>query len=242
MGDMMILGPDTRERTRLEDLICSRGRHILKEETLQSAKGTIEAGRVSHIFCFYNLEDGTVLDLVQHLKDTEQKHIRVVVVEDFAESRRAAEALSRGAFDFLPVPLDPTEVAATIGRLIATGGNVMPSEEIRFEAKDGILVLQFPNEVSYGAAAEIGRLIESQLVAPERGAVVDLTHTRYFSSSGIGLLFILCDAFKGLGDALLICGARPHIRNTMRLAGVDKVYRFCETREEAVQLIWRGQD
>ncbi len=236
MSEMIVLGPAGRDRDRLSDLLRAASHNVVYAESIRSCKSVLRQQQVEGIFCFYELEDGNVMDLLS-LLDKRNLPTRLVVIAEFADSCLAAEAIAEGAYDYLPTPLDPTEVSACAARLLSGSASGEKSELVRFEARDGILVLHFPPEVVFPTAANLSALVENGLVPPEKGIIFDLEKTRYFSSSGIGVLFLLRNTFSGLSDRLVVSGARPHIRNTMRLAGAEEVFVFVDEQSEAILLL-----
>ncbi|MBN2713992.1 MAG: STAS domain-containing protein [Planctomycetes bacterium] len=233
MASLLILGPENSEATRLVDLLSGGRQNVLRVSSLNEFERVLSRVEAIGVMCFYNFEGGDVMDALKVIEKSGKK-TKLVVVTDFSKSKEAAGAMSAGAFDFLPSPFDPTEVSACAARLIAADIKYGYSDEVRFEAKDGVLVLKFPQEVTFEAAANLGRLIDRGFPTPEHGIVFDLENTRYFSSSGISVLFQIYTSFEHLSDRLIISAARPHIRNTMRLAGAEQFFSFCESIEKSV--------
>ena len=234
MAEVLIVAPPSRNADRLRDILQEAGHGVHRAESI--AEGLLAADRpVLAAFCFYALPDGTILNFLEQLRGRSTRR-PVVIVADFAESCLAAQAMQRGAADFLPVPLDPAEVSAAIGRILAQR-SANPVGQIRFEADEGVLILHLPLEVTYDSARSVDQLIQGGLPNPASGIIVNLERTRYFSSSGISSLFLLHLHFPALKERVFITGANPQILHTLRLAGTQHFFRFAPTVGEAVKTL-----
>lgn len=234
--ELLVLGPAGLDRDRLIRLIGVSGADARAADSLEMGLHLVDQRLVSGILSFYEWPEGSAQELVKALAAYDYPP-PVVVVHDFAQSHEAAQAMGEGAFDFLPMPFDPTEVAACVRRTLRASEAQEMEGEVRFEAADGVLVLIFPEEMSYEDATALNNLIADGLPMPEKGAVLDLTDSRYFSSNGISSLFLLRDYYEELTERLIIAGASPQIHHVLRLAGVDRFFRFEADVDEAVAIL-----
>lgn len=230
MAQILLLGPRGAERTRLADLIATSGHKLTESDSLDQAEGLLSSSTVGAVFCFYTFSDGTALDVIHHANGT-----KVVVVAEFAETARVADAMAEGAVDFLPIPIDPAEVTACLSRLLNGGAPAAQVDPVRFEAYDGILIVHFPVIMSYDASLRLNRLFSETLPVPTRGAILDLSKTEKLSSSGVGLMFMVRRSFESTDKRAVVAGASPRIRHVLRLAGGEELFLFASTIDEAVQ-------
>jgi anti-anti-sigma factor len=233
---ILLIGEEDRVSLRLGRILRSASYTVLHVPNLTAAEDYLKTEQLSGIFCFNAFAGGTVQELLLRLKQ-KGLAIPVVVLAPFSNSEAAGDAMALGAVDFLPYPFDPTEVTACAARLLYSEQQVLSSQQIRFQAKQGVLVLHFPPEVVFEAARHLACLVEDGLPAPERGIVFNLSQTNYFSSSGIGVLFLIHKSFPQLTGKICICGARAQIRNTIRLAGAAEFFRLLDTEAEAIEAL-----
>ena len=68
--------------------------------------------------------------------------------------------------------------------------------------------------------------------------VLDLSHTRFFGSSFIEVLFRLWTRLQGrAGGTFVICGLTPHCLDVLKITHLDTLWRLFATRDEAVQAL-----
>lgn len=68
--------------------------------------------------------------------------------------------------------------------------------------------------------------------------VLDLSHTRFFGSSFIEVLFRLWTRLQGRpGGTFAICGLTPHCLDVLKITHLDTLWRLFPTREEAVHAL-----
>lgn len=236
MPEMLVLGPNEAETKRLVDLLHNAGYIVQHVNALDKALRRLDIDEPDGFFCFYHMNGCNAREVLQQVR-LKRPHLPFVIICDFSESSHAAEIVADGADDFLPMPFDPTEVAACAGRILSAGNIAAECEQIRFEARDGVLIMHFPPEMPFEVSSNLNRMISSGLPVPERGVVLDLAETTYFSSSGVSTLFLIYRHFQALDGRIFITGCGPHIRNVLRLAGVTGFFQFSPTLSEALALL-----
>jgi len=71
--------------------------------------------------------------------------------------------------------------------------------------------------------------------------VLDLSHTRFFGSAFLEVLFRMWNCLREREDGrLCISGLTPYCREVLEVTHLDSVWQICETRDEAVQLMRNG--
>jgi anti-anti-sigma factor len=66
--------------------------------------------------------------------------------------------------------------------------------------------------------------------------VLDLSHTRFFGSSFIEVLFRVWTRLQArAGGAFAICGLTPHCLDVLKITHLDTLWRLYPNREEAVR-------
>jgi len=68
--------------------------------------------------------------------------------------------------------------------------------------------------------------------------VLDLSHTHFFGSSFIEVLFRLWTRLQArAGGAFAICGLTPHCLDVLKITHLDTLWRLFPTRDEAVRTL-----
>lgn len=231
MAHLLVIGPEGRERKRLISLLEARGHRLADCETLAQARKLLPLSPFDAVLCFHHLPDGTVLDL---LGDSTR---RVVVLADLQQSSLVAEALGRGAVDYLPLPIDPEEVTACATRITRNFEGPRERGDVRFEARGATLILHFPPALSYTATLQLNRLLAGKLAEPAGGIAISMEETEQLGSGGIGLLFLLLRAFGQHNTPVPIAGATPRIRHLIEIAGGHTAFRFFPSLAEALDSV-----
>ncbi len=232
MQEFLVVGADRGHARRLTELLRDSGIDSRRARSVDEALRLAQLERIEGIFCCHPLASGSVFALIDALRGRASAP-PVTVVSEFARSHEAAMAVKRGAFDYLPAPFDPSEVQACVNRMRRAHRLENGPGNIRFEADAGIFVIVFPAEVSYEDAIALNRLIEAGLPLPERGVIADVSATSYFSSTGIGSLFLLHEHYESLPRRIVIAGANVQVRYVLRLAGADACFDFAESTADA---------
>jgi anti-sigma B factor antagonist len=85
-----------------------------------------------------------------------------------------------------------------------------------------------------------GGLGESMVEAADEAdpplVVLDLSHTQFFGSSFIEVLFRLWTRLQSRsGGAFAICGLTPHCHDVLKITHLDTLWRLFPNRDEAVR-------
>ena len=68
--------------------------------------------------------------------------------------------------------------------------------------------------------------------------VLDLSHTRFFGSSFIEVLFRLWTRLQArAGGTFAICGLTPHCQDVLKITHLDTLWRLFPDRDEAVRAL-----
>ena len=65
--------------------------------------------------------------------------------------------------------------------------------------------------------------------------VVDLSHTEFFGSAFLGILFRVWNRVTTSGGIFALCSLRSHCQEVIRTARLDTLWPIYSTREEAVR-------
>lgn len=224
MANMLIIAPQSNEASRLTNLLINAGHKVVQVGSLRRGRTQLALRDPAITFCFHPLQEidgpGCIAGLL-----TTNPEARIMIVCPFAQSKIAAEAISKGALDYLPMPLDPSEVAACTARTLHSGVTEK-LDPVRFEASGGALIMTFPVKVSCATASNLNWLIAAGLVIPKNGLILDFTETAYLSSAGIGSLLLLGQKIHNHGSRPIITGVGAHIRKLLCLSGADTQFDF----------------
>src|SRR6516164_9803492 len=81
-------------------------------------------------------------------------------------------------------------------------------------------------------------LIELAEEADPPLVVLDLSHTQFFGSSFIEVLFRLWTKLQARpGGKFAICGLTPHCLDVLKITHLDTLWRLAATRDEAVSAV-----
>jgi anti-sigma B factor antagonist len=103
----------------------------------------------------------------------------------------------------------------------------------RFSEEDGIVVIRPERERIDAAAAPAFKAELQENVAPgARRVLVDLSAVKFVDSTGLGV-FVSLLKMMGKDGMLAITGSQPAVRRLFQLTGMDRVFRFLDTEEDA---------
>lgn len=238
MAELLVVGEETDSLLRLGELLELAGHRVHRVADQEEAQDLLRTGFLNAVFCSLHLRQGNSFELIEEAAGGTFP-TPVVIVSDFSETARSAEAFAAGARDYLPLPVDPQELSLCLQRIIARQAPRPSLEGIRFEANDGIFIIHFPSEVLYETAFALQQLLDSGLKQPEHGLVISLEKTEHICSTGISILFLLAKTFSALDGHFYICRVSTRIRKVLSMAGIDAVYLFAEQVSDAVSLLQR---
>ena len=65
---------------------------------------------------------------------------------------------------------------------------------------------------------------------------IDMSNSSYISSCGIGVLVKVQKDIQELGGKIVIVGAKSSVRDVLNLMGLELLFEFVDTMEEAMKL------
>ncbi len=98
---------------------------------------------------------------------------------------------------------------------------------VRIENQDGIITAFIMGDIDHHSAKEIRETIDFSLESslPEI-LVLDFKDVTFMDSSGIGLVMGRYKLMQSMDGELRIQNVSSHMKNVMRLAGLDKLATF----------------
>lgn len=102
---------------------------------------------------------------------------------------------------------------------------------------DTTAVLTVFGEIDLFTAPELKSAIAAAVEDGRPRVVVDLTHTTFLDSSGLGVLVGALQRLRDHGGALSIVNVDEAIARTFSITGLDQILAIRETREDAVQAL-----
>jgi anti-anti-sigma factor len=233
MAKIVILSDANQEIQRLHKILLSAGHSVDIFANLEKCLARIRISCPELVFVANKLTDANAIKAIELIKDLGINR-PFVVIAPFSESGEVAQAIKKGAFDFLPTPLDPGEVSACIARALADAKELDCLESVRFEAREGCLIMSFPEEMSFEATHKLGKLLSEGLPMPDKGVVIDLSRTQYFSSSGVSNLFLIYQMLDTMHKKMVVCGGSRSVFNILKLAGATEILTFAGSVEEGI--------
>lgn len=98
-------------------------------------------------------------------------------------------------------------------------------------------VITVSGEIDLFTAPELKSAIGAAVDDGRPRVVVDLTHTTFLDSSGLGVLVGALQRLRDHGGALSIVNIDDAIARTFSITGLDQILAIRETREDAVQAL-----
>lgn len=102
---------------------------------------------------------------------------------------------------------------------------------------DATTVIAVSGEIDLFTAPELKSAIGAAVDDGRPRVVVDLTHTTFLDSSGLGVLVGALQRLRDHGGALSIVNVDDAIARTFSITGLDQILAIRETREDAVQAL-----
>lgn len=237
MNSVIIAGGSGDECARLLDMISTLGYRVRQTKGVEDTRLLCRQLRPIVVFSFYQLVDGTILDLLQG-EEGQGKISPCIVVHDYTHSREAATAVARGACGFLPIPIDPQEITECL--LLAQQKTFLAGNadgDIRLTARAGVLMFHFPKTFTRSVSSRMNVLVKSSLPIPGRGVILDLCRTISLSSCAITSLFMTFDRYQGLQEYVFITCKQARVRKALEIAGIWDNFRPATSTAEAMAII-----
>jgi anti-sigma B factor antagonist len=96
-----------------------------------------------------------------------------------------------------------------------------------------ISVVEGPAQFIIDNRSDVRQRVRAQLEQGRATVIVDLSHTDYVDSAGLGTLVLLNKEARALGGCLVLAGLSEHVRDLLRLVRLDEVFTIASTVEEA---------
>ena len=90
-----------------------------------------------------------------------------------------------------------------------------------------------PTRFDGTTAPAIESALQQLIAAGEQRVVCDLGATDYVSSAALRVLLAGAKGLRAAGGELVLCNARPYVREVLETAGFDKMMRVFDTIEAA---------
>jgi anti-anti-sigma factor len=89
--------------------------------------------------------------------------------------------------------------------------------------QEEVLVLQMPEKVDSNLAREINNELRKQ-VSKAQKINIDMRHTLYLDSSGLGLLLHLRELAGADKSQISLHNLTPHVANTIKVSGFGRLF------------------
>lgn len=107
--------------------------------------------------------------------------------------------------------------------------------------QDGVTVVAFGaafDTISEDKIATAGKAMLQAAEADPPLVAIDLSHTKFFSSSFIEVIFRTWNRLKARpGGRLVLCGLTPYCREILEITNLTHLWTVCNDRGEAVRLL-----
>nr|WP_155074196.1 STAS domain-containing protein [Streptomyces taklimakanensis] len=99
----------------------------------------------------------------------------------------------------------------------------------------GATVLTVAGELDHHTAPRLARSLEETTF--DRSVVIDLSELAYCDSTGITVLITAYHRARAAESRLLLAGVNPHLLRVFRTVGLDQVFTFQPTVEQALDAL-----
>ncbi len=111
---ILIVDPNAATRARLQRLLADRGYTVLQVDSFDAALTALDRDAWSFVIAAWALGERSGLELVQAFQALAPESVVIIAGDGGQET--ALAALRGGAADYLPMPIDATELAAALER------------------------------------------------------------------------------------------------------------------------------
>lgn len=116
--NILVVGSDANEVDRATNALDAGWARCLAARALKDAIAALENEQIDIIICDHEERDGTTLPLLGAMKKR-YPDAEMILVSGFGTIDSTVEALRKGAFAYVPKPLDPAELTAVVEKAAA---------------------------------------------------------------------------------------------------------------------------
>lgn len=237
MGEILIVSPPSRDVDVLQAALTAQRRRVRQCRRPEDGLAYARAGEVDLVIAELEMAPLSGPELLAAVREQVGAEAPpFVLMGELSHAAAAGHALQAGAVDFLPRPVEPGEAMEIVGRALGEAEFAHPaaaSEEILFEAEDGVLVVRCPRRVDYDMALKLTEMLDQDFVPPERGLLVDLARTEYLASTAMGALHLLAERCGEMNDRAFVFGASPRLVSLLEMTGAFHFYKPVASEDEA---------
>jgi anti-anti-sigma factor len=92
-------------------------------------------------------------------------------------------------------------------------------------------ILTFDGSLDTEAAQQIGPLVKEAFLGGAKKLIFDLAKVPYVASMGLAVFINAIQSFPG---KVMFAATQPYVRQTLKLAGFDKLTTMCKTVDDAL--------
>jgi DNA-binding NtrC family response regulator len=194
-------------------------------KTGQEAAAAADADRFDAVLSDVYMPDGSGLDLVAHLRSTDQQ-IPIVLMTAQGSLDAAVEAVSKGASDFIAKPFEIADIVAVLRRFPNARREAQSEERggaIESQlTKSGLVGRSAPMLMVYKLIAQAARTDATVLITGESGTGKELVARSIHDYSSRATRPFLSVNCSGLTDTLLEAELFGHTRGAFTGAATDR--------------------
>ncbi|MGK5496864.1 STAS domain-containing protein [Streptomyces sp. URMC 125] len=101
----------------------------------------------------------------------------------------------------------------------------------------GATVLTVSGELDHHTAPRLARAFDETPFGPDTPLVIDLSELGYCDSTGITVLITAYQRAEATGSRLFLAGVDPHLLHVFRIVGLDQVFAFMPSVEQALDAL-----
>ncbi len=133
---LLLVDDDTAFVTRLARAMERRGFEPVTANSVHEGRAIVDRRPPAYAVIDLRLEDGSGLDVVEHLRDA-RNDARIIVLTGYGAIATAVAAVKMGATDYLAKPADANDITAALlageGTMPPPPENPMSADRVRWE-------------------------------------------------------------------------------------------------------------
>ncbi len=154
MAKVLVVDDDRLLRTMAEDLLTHSGFQVMTARSGAECLESLDANDLGVVLLDMILPDRNGLDLLPliHLK---RPHLPVVIMTAYASLDSAVEAIKKGAYDYIPKPLDPVLLCNSIEKALASHELIRANRELIQRLEERAYRLDLVNQFGMAVTATL---------------------------------------------------------------------------------------
>ncbi|MET9498328.1 STAS domain-containing protein [Streptomyces sp. NPDC006552] len=106
----------------------------------------------------------------------------------------------------------------------------------------GAVIVTVTGELDHHTASELTQVVQEISFAPDTPVVIDMTGLTYCDSTGITVLITAHNRAEQARSPLVLAGLNKDLRHVLRIVGLDQIFTFQPTADDAVRSLYTTKE